>query len=37
MKKIVSLIGVIAILLTISVSVFAGDVPESLIYEDSKV
>lgn len=35
MKKIVSLIGVIAILLTISVSVFAGDVPESLIYEDT--
>ncbi len=35
MKKIVSLIGVIAILLTMSVSVFAGDVPESLIYEDT--
>lgn len=35
MKKRVSLIGVIVILLTMSVSVFAGDVPESLIYEDT--
>ena len=35
MKKLVSLLGVIAILLTMSVSVFAGDVPESLIYEDT--
>lgn len=35
MKKLVSLLGIIAILLTISVSVFAGDVPESLLIEDS--
>lgn len=34
MKKLVSLLGVIAILLTMSVSVFAGDVPESLLGED---
>ena len=34
MKKLVSLLGVIAILLTMSVSVFAGDVPESLLSED---
>lgn len=34
MKKIISLIGVIAIFLTMSVTVFAGDVPESLLGED---
>lgn len=34
MKKLISLIGVIAILLTMSVSVFAGDVPESLLGEE---
>ncbi len=34
MKKIVSLIGVIAILLTMSVSVFAEDIPEALAFED---
>lgn len=35
MKKLVSLLGVIAILLTMSVSVLAGDVPECLLGEDS--
>lgn len=34
MKKIVSLIGVIAILLTMSVSVFGGDIPNSFLVED---
>ena len=34
MKKLVRLLGVIAILLTMSVTVFAGDVPESLLSED---
>jgi len=34
MKKVIGLIGIIAILLTMSVSVFAGDVPEALSYED---
>lgn len=34
MKKIVSLMGVIVIFLTISASVFAGDIPESLLSED---
>ncbi len=34
MKKLVRLLGVIAILLTMSVTVFAGDVPESLLGED---
>ncbi len=38
MKKIVSLIGVIAILLTMSVSVFAGDIPEALgVEEDAQI
>ncbi len=35
MKKIISLIGVIAILFTMSVSVFAGDVPEELLNTDT--
>jgi hypothetical protein len=35
MKKLISLIGVIVILLTVSVAVFAGDVPESLLSEDA--
>lgn len=35
MKKLVRIIGVITILLTISVSVFAGSVPEDLLHEDS--
>lgn len=34
MKKIMSLLSVIAILLTMSVQVFAGDIPEALGYED---
>ena len=34
MKKLISLLGVIAILLTMSVSVFAGSVPESLLSEE---
>ena len=35
MKKIICLLGVIAILFTMSISVFAGDVPEGLLYEDN--
>ena len=35
MKKIVVLFGVIAVLLCMSVSVFAGDVPEGLLHEDT--
>ena len=35
MKRLISLIGVIAILLTMSVSVFAGSVPEDLLQEDT--
>ena len=35
MKRFISLIGVIAILLTMSVSVFAGSVPEDLLQEDT--
>ncbi len=35
MKKLVSLLSVIVIIFAVSVSVFAGDVPESLMYEDS--
>ena len=34
MKKIICLLGTIAILFTLSISVFAGDVPEGLLYED---
>ncbi len=34
MKKIICLLGVIAILLTMSLSVFAGDVPEGLLSDD---
>ena len=35
MKKIVVSFGVIAVLLCMSVSVFAGDVPEGLLHEDT--
>lgn len=35
MKKIVVLFGMIAVLLCMSVSVFAGDVPEGLLHEDT--
>lgn len=35
MKKIVVLFGVIAVLLCMSISVFAGDVPEGLLHEDT--
>ena len=34
MKIIICLLGTIAILFTLSISVFAGDVPEGLLYED---
>jgi len=35
MKKLIGLIGMIAILISMSAQVFAGDVPEALIYEDT--
>ena len=35
MKKLICFIGIAAILLTMSLSAFAGDVPESLLIEDS--
>ena len=34
MKKIISLIGIIAIMLSTMLTAYAGDVPESLSYED---
>ncbi len=34
MKRIISLLGIIAIMLSMTVSVFAGDIPESLLIED---
>jgi len=34
MKKLISLLSVVSILLTLSISVFAGDVPECLLSED---
>ena len=34
MRKILCIISVVSILLTMSVSVFAGDIPESLLSED---
>ena len=34
MKKIISLIGAIAIILSMSLTAFAGDIPEALSYED---
>lgn len=38
MKKIISLLGVITILFTMSVQVFAGDIPETLLsYDDAKL
>ena len=35
MKKLICLLGVFVITLTMSISVFAGDVPEGLLYEDN--
>ena len=34
MKKIISLIGIVAIMLLMTLTAFAGDVPEALGYED---